>query len=206
MNLDEYASYDALGLARLVERKEVSPRELAATALQAIEAVNPKLNAVIEIYDDRIAALDAKTLGRGPFRGVPFLIKDVGPHLKGRKTEFCSRLCQGMTGADCSDAHDRAGQPPLGRHVAGHGVGHGLEEQQRPDPAARVHRAGDVHRAREVAQRADQDHSRDRPPRVLTGVVLIGFVFTEFALTRCRLDCRPPAEAPPRRLGCERAE
>jgi len=98
MNLDEYASYDALGLARLVERKEVSPRELAATALAAIEAVNPKLNAVIEIYDDRIAGLEAKTLGRGPFRGVPFLIKDVGPHLKGRKTEFCSRLCQGMTG------------------------------------------------------------------------------------------------------------
>src|SRR5579871_322313 len=98
MNLGEYASYDALGLARLVERREVSPRELAATALQAIEAVNPKLNAVIEIYDDRIAALDAKSLGRGPFRGVPFLIKDVGPHLKGRKTEFGSRLCQGLTG------------------------------------------------------------------------------------------------------------
>jgi len=98
MNLDEYAGYDALGLARLVERKETSPRELAATALAAIEAVNPKLNAVIEIYDDRIAGLDAKSLGRGPFRGVPFLIKDVGPHLKGRKTEFGSRLCQGLTG------------------------------------------------------------------------------------------------------------
>src|SRR5579859_3494362 len=98
MNLGEYASYDALGLARLVERREVSPRELAASALAAIEAVNPKLNAVIEVYDDRIAGLDAKTLGRGPFRGVPFLIKDVGPHLKGRKTEFGSRLCQGLTG------------------------------------------------------------------------------------------------------------
>jgi amidase len=53
---------------------------------------------VIEVYADRIAGLDPKTLGRGPFRGVPFLIKDVGPHLKGRKTEFCSRLCQGMVG------------------------------------------------------------------------------------------------------------
>src|SRR5262249_56767194 len=30
--------------------------------------------------------------------GVPFLIKDVGPHLAGRRTEFCSRLCRGMTG------------------------------------------------------------------------------------------------------------
>jgi amidase len=98
MNLEEYARYDALGLAEFVKRREVSPRELAETALKAIEAVNPKLHAVIEIYDDRIAGLDSKTLGRGPFRGVPFLIKDVGPHLKGRKTEFCSRLCQGMVG------------------------------------------------------------------------------------------------------------
>jgi amidase len=98
MKLDEYAGYDALGLARLVERREVSPRDLAETALKAIEAVNPKLHAVIEIYADQIAGLDGKTLGRGPFRGVPFLIKYVGPHLKGRRTEFCSRLCQGMVG------------------------------------------------------------------------------------------------------------
>jgi len=98
MKLEEYAGYDALGLARLVERREVSPRDLAETALKAIEAVNPKLQAVIEIYADRIAGLDGKALGSGPFRGVPFLIKDVGPHLKGRKTEFCSRLCQGMVG------------------------------------------------------------------------------------------------------------
>jgi amidase len=98
MNLAEYAAQDATGLARLVERREVSPRELAETALKAIEMVNPELGAVIEIYADRIADLDARSLPRGPFRGVPFLIKDVGPHLKGRKTEFCSRLCQGMVG------------------------------------------------------------------------------------------------------------
>lgn len=98
MKPGEYADYDALGLAQLVARRQVNPRELAEAAANAIEAVNPRLHAVIEIYADRIAGLDSKTLGRGPFRGVPFLIKDVGPHLKGRKTEFCSRLCQGMVG------------------------------------------------------------------------------------------------------------
>jgi amidase len=98
VNLAEYAAQDAIGLARLVERRQVSPRELAACALKAIETVNPELGAVIEIYADRIADLDSRSLPRGPFRGVPFLIKDVGPHLKGRKTEFCSRLCQGMVG------------------------------------------------------------------------------------------------------------
>jgi len=98
MNLAEYAAQDATGLARLVEHREVSPRELAGCALKAIETVNPEIGAVIEVYADRIADLDARSLPRGPFRGVPFLIKDVGPHLKGRKTEFCSRLCQGMVG------------------------------------------------------------------------------------------------------------
>src|SRR5262249_31195943 len=98
MKLAEYASHDALGLAELVRRTEVSPRELAETAAEAIAAVNPALNAVIEIYDDRIAPLDAVKLGAGPFHGVPFLIKDVGPHLAGRRTEFCSRLCRGMVG------------------------------------------------------------------------------------------------------------
>jgi amidase len=98
MKLTEYAAYDALGLAELVDRGEVAPCELAETAARAIEAVNPELQAVIEVYSDQIAVVDEKALGQGPFRGVPFLIKDVGPHLKGRKTEFCSRLCKGMVG------------------------------------------------------------------------------------------------------------
>ncbi|MEZ5924197.1 MAG: amidase [Hyphomicrobiaceae bacterium] len=98
MKLAEYAAYDGLGLADLVGRKEVTPRELSQAARRAIDAINPKIKAVIEIYEDRIGDLDDSDLGTGPFRGVPFLIKDVGPHLKGRKTEFCSRLCQGMTG------------------------------------------------------------------------------------------------------------
>src|SRR5213594_4900506 len=96
MNIDEYANYDALGLAELVSRKHVSPKELAQTAARAIEAVNPGINAVVETYPDRIDSLDEKTLGDGPFRGVPFLMKDVFGHEAGRKIEFGSRLCKGM--------------------------------------------------------------------------------------------------------------
>ena len=98
MNLGEYASYDALGLAELVRKRDVTPKELAATAARAIEAVNPQVNAVVETYDDRIAGLDEANLGDGPFRGVPFLIKDVGGHERGRKIENGSRLCEGMIG------------------------------------------------------------------------------------------------------------
>jgi amidase len=96
MKLAEYAAYDALGLAELVAKKQVSPKELATTAAAAIEAINPAINAVVETYSDRIDSLDERTLGAGPFRGVPFLIKDVFGHEAGRKIEFGSRLCRGM--------------------------------------------------------------------------------------------------------------
>jgi len=96
MKLDEYASYDGLGLGELVAKGEVTPKELARTAAAAIEAANGEVKAVIETYDDCIDGLDESTLGAGPFRGVPFLMKDVFGHEKGRLCEFGSRLCRGM--------------------------------------------------------------------------------------------------------------
>lgn len=102
MKLSEYAAYDALGLAGLVSGKHVSPAELAATAAAAIDAVNPAINAVVETYPDRIGELDESRLGNGPFRGVPFLMKDVFGHEAGRKIELGSRLCRGMVVAQDS--------------------------------------------------------------------------------------------------------
>jgi len=96
MTLSEYAAHDALGLADLVQRGEVSPRELARLAASAIDAINPAVNAVVETYPDRIEDLDERQLGNGPFRGVPFLIKDFFGHEAGRVVEFGSRLCRGM--------------------------------------------------------------------------------------------------------------
>ena len=121
MKLAEYARYDALGLAALVARKEISPTELAATAAAAIEAINPAVNAVVESYPDRIASLDERRLGAGPFRGVPFLMKDVFGHEAGRKIEFGSRLCRGMVARQ--DTHycelvRAAGLNILGRSAA----------------------------------------------------------------------------------------
>lgn len=98
MKIAEYAAYDALGLAELVAKKQVTPKDLATTAAAAIELANPKVGAVCETYADRIAGLDEKSLGDGPFRGVPFLMKDVFGHEKGRKIEFASALCAGMIG------------------------------------------------------------------------------------------------------------
>jgi len=121
MKLAEYARYDALGLAALVARKDVTPRELATTAAAAVAAINSAVNAVVETYPDRIDALDERSLGKGPFRGVPFLIKDVFGHEAGRKIEFGSRLCRGMIAQE--DTHlcelfRAAGVNILGRSAA----------------------------------------------------------------------------------------
>ncbi|MEI7931953.1 MAG: amidase [Alphaproteobacteria bacterium] len=121
MNLTEYASYDALGLADLVRTRQVSPRELALTAAAAIEKSNPVLHAVVETYPDRIEGLDEAALGEGPFRGVPFLIKDVFGHEAGRKIEFGSRLCEGMVATADTNLWvllKKAGVNNLGRSAA----------------------------------------------------------------------------------------
>ena len=74
--VDEYASFDAVGLAELVRRGDVTPAELLETALEVIASVNPRMNAVVglEAEDARQALFQG--LPKGRFFGVPFLIKD----------------------------------------------------------------------------------------------------------------------------------
>ncbi|MDC0713427.1 amidase [Stigmatella sp. ncwal1] len=80
MHLNEYIRFDGMGLASLVQRKEVSAAELVQTAFKAIEVTNPALNAVIATLEDEAQATLARGLPQGPFAGVPFLIKDLGVH------------------------------------------------------------------------------------------------------------------------------
>ncbi|MFZ0565926.1 MAG: amidase family protein [Chlamydiales bacterium] len=96
LSLNEYAQYDGLGLADLVARKEVTPEELVATAILAIEKVNPQLNAVLQVLSDQAIAEARGSLPQGPFTGVPFLIKELLLHAKGIRCEMGSRLAQGF--------------------------------------------------------------------------------------------------------------
>jgi amidase len=76
MPIKDYGKYDALGLADLVKKKKVKPSELLEEAISRAEAFNPKLNAIVyKDYDN--ARNRAKTKLRGPFAGVPFLLKDI---------------------------------------------------------------------------------------------------------------------------------
>lgn len=118
MNLQEYAQYDGLGLAELVRRKEVTPRELTDCALTAIEQVNPKLNAVIGLIVERADQVDEAALPNGPFRGVPFLVKDLVLHLANVPSDSGSRLFQGITApydTELAARFKRSGVVMLGR-------------------------------------------------------------------------------------------
>ena len=78
------ASLDGLGQAALVASGEVSAAELVESAIQRIEKLNPDLNAVITpLYDKGRAEVAGGSEGQGPFKGVPFLIKDVVCHTAG---------------------------------------------------------------------------------------------------------------------------
>jgi len=92
----EYADYDALGLGELIAKKQVSPQDVLEAAIARIEAINPKVNAVVQkMYDDGRAALKAN-LPAGPLAGVPYLMKDLYAWQKGARIGNGSRLYDGF--------------------------------------------------------------------------------------------------------------
>ncbi|MFG2502233.1 amidase [Streptomyces sp. NPDC048441] len=103
MSIAEYVSFDAVGLAKLVAKGEVTPAELEAAAREAAQAVNPQINAIVETWPTDDEPTPGTGSGRAPLAGVPFLIKDIAVTMAGRRTELGSRLAVGnVAGADSS--------------------------------------------------------------------------------------------------------
>jgi amidase len=94
MPIDDYAEHDALSLADLVRRREVTPAELLEAAITRIERHNGALNAVVYKAYDEARAVAAGPLPDGPFAGVPFLIKDLGAKVKGWPRSSGSHFAQ----------------------------------------------------------------------------------------------------------------
>lgn len=91
-NFPEYDSYDGLGLAELVRNKEVSPFELVEAAIERVEKLNPQINAVVHEMYDYARDLAKQDLPDGPFKGVPFMLKDLQAKLKGFPVSRGSRF------------------------------------------------------------------------------------------------------------------
>jgi len=89
----DYEAHDALGLADLIRRREVSAAEVLEAAIQRVEARNPALNAVVQTFFDEARATAAQPL-QGPFAGVPFMLKDLGVQVRGQRVTNGSRFWQ----------------------------------------------------------------------------------------------------------------
>ena len=93
MNIEEYVKYDAIGLAELLEKGEVTAQELASLAREAAEKVNDKLNAIVSIFDE---PYQDDVIEGAKFRGVPTFIKDLGASISGLPQESGSMLTKGF--------------------------------------------------------------------------------------------------------------
>ncbi len=81
---EELAWMDATAQAELVRTGQVKPVELVEAAIRRVEKLNPRINAVItQRYERALEEARSGDLPEGPFRGVPFLMKDLGCHSAG---------------------------------------------------------------------------------------------------------------------------
>jgi amidase len=116
--IPDYDSYDALGLAELVRKGEVSAGELLDEAIARVEATNPVINAFTVRFYDRARDAIAAGLPEGPLSGVPFPLKDLGAALEGTPLTNGSRLFEHYVCDTTSTLVERfmaAGLVPFGR-------------------------------------------------------------------------------------------
>ncbi|MBI2822138.1 MAG: amidase [Acidobacteria bacterium] len=92
----EYHKYDGLGLAALMRSGRVAAVEVVEEAIRRIEVLNPRLNAVVHRMYEQARSAAKGDLPDGPFRGVPFLLKDLASMYEGVPTGSGNRLLQNI--------------------------------------------------------------------------------------------------------------
>lgn len=117
MNLKEYMDLDAIGLAALLQKKEVRAEELLDLSFKRLEQVNPALNAFTETRKER-ALKELNTVPSGDFSGVPMALKNISQALKGEKLTAGSKLLTDMKAAQ--DSHLTAKLRGAGFAFVGH--------------------------------------------------------------------------------------
>lgn len=111
------SSGDAVSLADVLRKGQVSPSDLFESFLQNCDRLNPKLNAVIRVLENAAASEDVEP-ATAPFFGVPMLLKDSGVSVAGVPTEYGSRYFKGYTRAYDSEIvrrYKRAGFVIIGK-------------------------------------------------------------------------------------------
>jgi amidase len=115
---DEFAGYDALGLAALIRQRKVSPSELLESTIARSEAANPRFNFLAREHYELARQAIANGLPQGPLTGVPWLVKDLNTYLEGTITGQGSRLYKDNRAAVTSEIvrrYHRAGLVIFGK-------------------------------------------------------------------------------------------
>jgi len=97
---------DATAAARAVARGEVGPTELVDAAVARLEKADPTLGAVVHpCLEEARRAVRSPDLPDGPFRGVPFLMKDIGGEEAGRPNQMGMRALRDAGWTEPVDSH-----------------------------------------------------------------------------------------------------
>jgi len=118
VSFDEVTWLDATAQAELVRKKEVAPIELVEAAIERIERLNPRMNAVVTMTYDHARKAARGKLPKGRFTGVPFLLKDILAFQKGVRTTMGTGLLKGFVSDHDSELvtrHKAAGLIILGK-------------------------------------------------------------------------------------------
>jgi len=93
----EYRSMDASALAEAIGKRELTAAEVLETAIARAVAVNPTINAIVhDQFDQARQSIANGATNGGPFRGVPYLLKDLGAFDTGQPCTMGSRLWSGF--------------------------------------------------------------------------------------------------------------
>ena len=120
----DYQSHDLTGLSALVRNGDVTPDELLDAALARVAEVNGEMNAVVLLQEEAARRAIANGLPDGPFRGVPFLLKDLGAEAVDYPSNNGSRLLRDTRYARDSSIFERiraAGLVTFGRTASPEG-------------------------------------------------------------------------------------
>src|SRR5437868_11518592 len=92
MRFEEYRKHDAISLAGLIAKRQVSAEEMLETAIARAEQVNPAINAIVHRQYEQARKTVAAGLPEGPLKGVPYLLKDLAVFKTGEPVSFGSSL------------------------------------------------------------------------------------------------------------------
>jgi Asp-tRNA(Asn)/Glu-tRNA(Gln) amidotransferase A subunit family amidase len=94
--VDAYRRHDAVSLAGLIAKREISAAEVLEATIARAEQVDPAINAIVHKQYERAREAVAAGLPEGSLKGVPYLIRDLGFFETGEPATSGSRLFKGL--------------------------------------------------------------------------------------------------------------